>query len=167
MRDPKVDVYVCLVNFVSDSGAVSVHVEQTGPVSAHRDRTGADRVQEDLMPSEYSNYADVASEEDAKVLADHGSNDLAIDLTPGSVPPHQPLYNLSRTELELLRKYLEEYMARGWIRRSKSSAGAPILFAKKKDGSMRLCVDYRGLNKVTIKNRYPLPLIMESLDCLS
>jgi hypothetical protein len=167
MRDPKVDVYVCLVNFVGTSGAVEVRVDQTGPVSAHRDRTGADRVQEDLMPSEYSAYAEVASEEDAKALAEHGPNDLTIDLTPGGVPPYHPLYNLSRTELELLREYLEEYVARGWIRRSKSSAGAPILFAKKKDGSMRLCVDYRGLNKVTIKNRHPLPLIMESLDRLS
>jgi hypothetical protein len=167
MRDPKVDVYVCLVNFVGTSGAVEVRVDQTGPVSAHRDRTGADRVQEDLMPSEYSAYAEGASEEDAKALAEHGPNDLTIDLTPGGVPPYHPLYNLSRTELELLREYLEEYVARGWIRRSKSSAGAPILFAKKKDGSMRLCVDYRGLNKVTIKNRHPLPLIMESLDRLS
>jgi hypothetical protein len=119
------------------------------------------------MPLEYSAYAEVASEEDSRVLAEHGPNDLAINLTPRSVPPHQPLYNLSQTELELLRKYLEEYVARGWIRRSKSLAGAPILFAKKKDGSMRLCVDYRGLNKVTIKNRHPLPLIMESLDRLS
>ena len=88
MRDPKVDVYVCLVNFVSDSGAVSVYIEQTGLVSAYRDRPGADRVQEDLMLLEYSNYADVALEEDAKVLADYSLNNLAINLTPRSVLPH-------------------------------------------------------------------------------
>jgi hypothetical protein len=58
-------------------------------------------------------------------------------------------------------------MARGWIRRLKSLAGALILFVKKKDGSMRLCVDYRGLNKITVKNRHPLPLISESLERLA
>jgi hypothetical protein len=65
------------------------------------------------MPSEYSKYADVASEEDAKALAEHSYNNLTINLTPRGVLPYQPLYNLSRTELELLREYLEEYVARG------------------------------------------------------
>jgi hypothetical protein len=69
--------------------------------------------------------------------------------------------------LEVLRKYLAEYMARGWIRRSRSPAGALILFVKKKDGSIRLCVDYCGLNRITIKNCYPLPLISESLERLA
>jgi hypothetical protein len=69
--------------------------------------------------------------------------------------------------LEVLRKYLAEYIARGWIRRSRFLAGAPILFVKKKDGSIRLCVDYRGLNRITIKNCYPLPLISESLERLA
>ena len=58
-------------------------------------------------------------------------------------------------------------MEKGWIRPSKSPAGAPILFVPKKDGSMRMCIDYRGLNKITIKNRFPLPLISELLDRLS
>jgi hypothetical protein len=58
-------------------------------------------------------------------------------------------------------------MARGWIRRSKSSARALILFVKKKNSSIRLCVDYRGLNKITIKNWHPLPLISESLKRLA
>jgi hypothetical protein len=147
MRDPTTDVYACLVSFVGESALEQAKV-------AH-------------LPPQYADYADVASEEDAKGLAEHSSNDLAIQLTPGAQPPHQPLYNLSGTELEVLRAYLSEYMARGWIRRSKSSAGAPILFVKKKDGSMRLCVDYRGLNKITVKNRHPLPLISESLERLA
>jgi len=58
-------------------------------------------------------------------------------------------------------------MARGWIQRSKSPAGAPILFVKKKDGSLRLCVDYRGLNRITVKNCHPLPFITESLEQLA
>jgi hypothetical protein len=147
MRDPLTDVYACLVGSVGQNDLELARMDQ--------------------LPPQYVEYADVCSEEESAVIADHGPQDLAINLEPGSTPPHKPLYNLSRTELELLRKYLEDYMARGWIRRSKSPAGAPILFVKKKDGTMRLCVDYRGLNKITIKNRHPLPLIMESLDRLA
>jgi hypothetical protein len=147
MRDPRVDVYACIVNFVGADPAMEAKVAQ--------------------LPPQYAEYADVGSEEDARIAPEHSSNDLAINLVPDSQPPHLPLYNLSAMELEILRKYLSEYMARGWIRRSKSSAGAPILFVKKKDGSLRLCVDYRGLNKITIKNRHPLPLITESLERLA
>jgi hypothetical protein len=101
------------------------------------------------------------------LLLKHGPHDLAIDIADGARPPFKPLYNLLASELEVLRKYIAEYLARGWIRRSKSLAGAPILFAKKKDGSLRLCVDYWGLNSITIKNRCPLPLIAESLERLA
>jgi hypothetical protein len=73
---------------------------------------------------------------------------------------------MSESELVILREYLRKYLQRGWIRTSRSPAGAPILFVKKPDGSLRLCVDYRGLNEITIKNRHPLPLIEESLDRL-
>ena len=78
-----------------------------------------------------------------------------------------PLYNLSETELKTLWDYLETNLASGFIRRSTSPAGAPILFVKKKDGSLRLCIDYRGLNAITIQDRYPLPLIPEILDRLA
>lgn len=89
----------------------------------------------------------------------------AIDTTTN--PPFGPIYNLSATELSTLRDYLEDALQKGWITHSKSPAGAPILFVPKKDGGLRLCVDYRGLNKVTIKNRHPLPLISEILDRLA
>jgi len=69
-------------------------------------------------------------------------------------------------ELQSLRDYLTENLAKGFIRHSKSPTSAPILFVKKKDGSFRLCVDYRGLNKISKKNRYPLPLISGLLDWL-
>ncbi len=69
-------------------------------------------------------------------------------------------------ELETLKAYIENNLASGFIKASKSLAGAPILFDKKPDGSLRLCVDYRGLNNLTIKNRYPLLLVKESLDRL-
>src|SRR5438045_107647 len=71
---------------------------------------------------------------------------------------------MSSAELRALHEYLKEALAKGWIHESKSPAGAPILFAPSKSGELPLCVDYRGLNAITIKNRYPLPLISELLD---
>jgi hypothetical protein len=76
------------------------------------------------------------------------------------------LYTLSQKELEALREYIDENLKKGFIRRSESPAGAPVLFVPKKDGVLRLCVDYRALNSITIKNRCPLPLISETLDRL-
>ncbi len=77
-----------------------------------------------------------------------------------------PIYNLSQTELAALRKYIDENLGKGFIRHSKSPAGAPILFVKKKGESLRMYVDYQGLNKVTKKNRYLLPLISGLLQQL-
>jgi len=76
------------------------------------------------------------------------------------------LRNLSVRELEILRGYLEDAIRDGWIQPSSSPATAPILFAPKKEGTLGLCVDYRALNKVTVKNCYPIPLISKILDRL-
>ncbi len=107
---------------------------------------------------------DVYTANNAKKLAPHQGIDLAIDLLLGKEPLYGPIYPLSQTELAALREFLEENLAKGFIRESKSPAGAPILFAPKKDGGLRLCVDYRGLNAITVKNRYPLPLITKIMD---
>jgi hypothetical protein len=120
---------------------------------------------DDPIPEAYQLYADVFSEEKAEGLPELGRRTHAID-TAGQEPPYGPVYNLSESELATLREYLQTSEAKGWIQRSVSPAGAPILFVQKKDGSLRLCVDYRGLNKITIKNRHPLPLITETLDRL-
>ena len=119
-----------------------------------------------VVPSELRGYDDVFSNEAARVLPEQKQGDHAIELDDRE-PPYGPLYNLSRVELEELRRYLDDALAKGWIRHSTSPAGAPILFVPKKDGGLRLCVDYRGLNAVTVKNRHPLPLISETLDRLS
>jgi hypothetical protein len=74
---------------------------------------------------------------------------------------------LSNSKLKILREYLKTALANGWIRRSTSEASTPILFVLKKDGSLRLYVDYRSLNAITVKNRHPLPLISEMLNRLS
>ena len=85
--------------------------------------------------------------------------EFAIDLVPGTSPIAKRPYRMADSELAELKKQLEELQQIGFIRPSSSPWGAPVLFVKKKDGSMRLCVDYRALNEVTIKNKYPLPRI--------
>ncbi|EDN06339.1 hypothetical protein HCAG_02942 [Histoplasma mississippiense (nom. inval.)] len=114
------------------------------------------------IPDDYKDYLDVFREDIPD--AEHAPHDHAIDLKPGKEPPYRPIYNLSPQELSVLREYIEKALEKNWIRPSKSPAGAPVLFAPKKDGTLRLCVDYRGLNEITVKNRYPLPLISEILD---
>ena len=119
------------------------------------------------VPAEYSDFADVFSPDLATELPEHTEiKDHVIDLEEGKQPPYGPIYSLGPVELETLKTYIETNLANGFIRPSKSPAGAPILFDKKPDGSLRLCVNYRGLNNITIKNRYPLLLVGESLDCL-
>ena len=119
------------------------------------------------IPDEYSDFTDVFSEEKALVLPERTElNEHAINLEDGKQPPYGPIYSLGPVELETLKTYIETHLKTGFIRPSKSPAGAPILFDKKPDGSLRLCVDYQGLNNLTIKNRYPLPLIGELFDRL-
>jgi hypothetical protein len=92
--------------------------------------------------------------------------DHNIDILPGSKPPNRPIYTLSQDELAELKRQLTDLLDRGLVRPSISPFGAPVLFARKKDGSLRLCIDYRGLNNITIKNSYPLPRVDEMLDRL-
>ncbi|GJR28493.1 putative reverse transcriptase domain-containing protein [Tanacetum coccineum] len=89
-----------------------------------------------------------------------------IDLVPGAAPVARAPYRLAPTEIQELSTLLQELSDRGFIRPSSSPWGAPILFVKKKDGSFRMCIDYRELNKLTVKNRYPLPRIDDLFDQL-
>ncbi|GJV88716.1 hypothetical protein Tco_1532654, partial [Tanacetum coccineum] len=92
--------------------------------------------------------------------------EFQIELIPRSVPVIKSLYHLAPSELEELSGQLKELQDKGFIRPSSSPWGAPVLFVKKKDGSFRMCIDYRELNKLTIKNRYPLPRIDDLFDQL-
>lgn len=92
--------------------------------------------------------------------------DFSIELQPGTTPISMAPYRMAPAELRELKTQLQELLESGFIRPSTSSWGAPVLFAKKKDGSLRLCIDYRQLNRVTIKNRYPLPRIDDLFDQL-
>ena len=118
------------------------------------------------LPDYLHDFADVFDNDNASLLPSNGKMDHAIETVDDKDPPYGPLYNLSTPELAVLRDYIDESLQKGWIRRSTSPCGAPILFVPKKDGGLRLCVDYRGLNKITIKNRTALPLISETLDRL-
>lgn len=81
--------------------------------------------------------------------------------------PHQRIYRMSQPELAEVRKQLDDMLSKGWIRPSASPYGHPILFVRKKDGSLRMCVDYRLLNRNTRVDRYPIPRIDTILDSLS
>lgn len=101
-----------------------------------------------------------------KELPPPRSNPFTINLEPGAKPIEKAPYRMALVELAELKKQLEDLMEKGFIRPSSSPWGAPVLFVKKKEGSMRLCIDYRGINNITIKDKYPLPRIDELLDQL-
>ncbi|GKE76786.1 hypothetical protein Tco_1542906, partial [Tanacetum coccineum] len=89
-----------------------------------------------------------------------------IDLVPGAAPVAGALYRLATSEMKELSDKPQELSDKGFIRPSSSPWGAPVLFVKKKDRSFRMCIDYRELNKLTVKNRYPLPRIDDLFDQL-
>ena len=112
----------------------------------------------------YNHYVDVFSKDRAETVAPDWPIDHAIDLEPDFNLAYGRFYNLSEIKLKTLEASLATNLANGFRQRSSSSAAAPIFFAKKKDSGLRLCVNYRALNKATAKNRYPLPLISEMID---
>ena len=116
------------------------------------------------VPEAYWDFSDVFSKAKADTLAPHRPYDLKIALEDGAIPPQPPIYSLSNSKLGTLWEFIDEHLNIGFIWPSRSSHGTPILFVKKKDGSLWLCVDFQSLNKVTKKDHYPLPLIMDLLD---
>jgi transposase InsO family protein len=119
------------------------------------------------MPPELEEFRDLGDIDKAGLLPEHHYLEHAIDLEEGEMPPFGPIYPLNEKEQQALQEYIANAVARGWIRYSSSPAGAPILFVPKPGGKLRLCVDYRGLNRLTRKDRTPLPLISEILDRLT
>jgi hypothetical protein len=112
----------------------------------------------------YKDCEDVFSKDRAETLAPHRPIDDAIHLQPDVNLPHARIYILSEVEMKTLKAYIETTLANGFIQQLLSAVAAAILCAKKQDGGLELCVDYRALNKANMKNRYPLPLISEMLD---
>ena len=116
------------------------------------------------VPSKYHEFANVFSKTKAEVLPSHCPYNLKINLEEGAQPLVGPIYSLSAFEQEALKEFIEENLNTGFIWPTSSPHGAPVLFIKKKDGSLYLCVDFRGLNCISKKDRYPLPLISDLLD---
>jgi len=104
------------------------------------------------IPTKYHEFLEVFSKEKAETLPPHRPIDHAIDLESDYKPPKGWITNLSEFELKMVKAYIERTLANGFIQQSSSSGAAPILFGKKKDGGLQLCVDYRALNLGTVKN---------------
>ena len=115
-------------------------------------------------PPELHDLSDVFSPQKADKLPPHRSYDHEIRLLPEAKLPYGPLYSMSREELQVLREWLDENLRKGFIRPSSSHVASPVLFVKKPGGGLRLCTDFRALNNVSEKDRYPLPLIKETLN---
>ncbi|XP_040948667.1 uncharacterized protein [Gossypium hirsutum] len=111
-------------------------------------------------------FQDVMPTELPKTLPPKREVDHKIELLPNTEPPARAPYRMSPPELEELRKQIRELLDAGFIKPSKAPFGAPVLFERKHDGSLRLFIDYRALNKITVKNRYPIPLIADLFDQL-
>ncbi|KAL0181815.1 hypothetical protein M9458_024221, partial [Cirrhinus mrigala] len=118
------------------------------------------------VPTVYQDLLEAFSRTKATQLPPHQPGDCTIDLVPGATHPRGRIFPLSQVESEAMNTYIQEELAKGFITPSTSPASAGFFFVKKKDGGLRPCIDYRGLNEVTIKYRYPLPLIPSALEQL-
>ena len=130
-------------------------------------QSGTDESQEQDIQKLLHEFQDVFPEKLPEGLPPKRAHDFHIDLKEGSTPQKKGLYRMSPAELSELKNQLSELIDQGFIRPSTSPWGAPVLFVSKKDGALRLCVDYRALNRLTVKNSYPLPRIDDILDQLS
>jgi len=116
------------------------------------------------VPSKYHEFADVFSKTKAETLPSHYSYDLKINLEEGAQPLVGFIYSLSASEQEALKEFIEENLNTSFIQPTSSPYGALVLFVKKKDSSLCLCVNFRGLNRISKKDCYPLSLISNLLD---
>ncbi len=118
------------------------------------------------VPSSYSHFSDVFCPRRAAQLPPHRPWDCAIDLFPGEPVPHRKIYPLSLPEQKAMEEYIEEALKQGHIVPSTSPAASSFFFVAKKDGGLRPCIDYWKLNEITVKFRYPLPLVPTALEQL-
>jgi hypothetical protein len=119
------------------------------------------------VPLDYHNLLHVFSQAEANKLLIWRPYNYQIKLEPSKQPGYRPLYGMSLNKLKVLKKYLDENLSKGFIRASSSPVALPVIFVKKPGGGLRFCVNYQGLNALTIKNQYPIPLLQETLSQLS
>ena len=143
------EVYLVLINNLDHSTYARKQLSQS---------------QEKDIESLLHKYSDVFPENLPETLPPLRNINHPIDLVPGSKPCSKVPYRMSKVEQEEIKKQVEELVNSGYIVPSSSPFGAPVLLVDKKDGTKRMCIDYRALNKITIKNRYPIPRIDDLLD---
>ncbi|KAL0199954.1 hypothetical protein M9458_003141, partial [Cirrhinus mrigala] len=146
----------CQGRCLRETTRIHRQVQQYTPEDSHTDP----------LPPPYRDLREAFSKEKATQLPPHRPYDCAIELLPGTMPTRGRVFPLSQPETESMKQYIEEEPAKGFIRPSTSPASAGFFFVKKKDGSLRPCIDYRSLNEITVKYRYPLPLVPSALEQL-
>uniref|UniRef100_A0A803TEK8 Gypsy retrotransposon integrase-like protein 1 n=1 Tax=Anolis carolinensis TaxID=28377 RepID=A0A803TEK8_ANOCA len=125
-----------------------------------------EEIDQELLPPEYKDFVDVFNQKEASKLPPKRNIEVEIEITPGANLPKPKVYPMSVQEKEELRKYIDKNLARGFIKPSSSPLGAPVLFRRKKDNSLRLCIDYRNLNAIIKDNKYPMPLVKDLITVL-
>ena len=150
------------------SQEVQINNVNSSNSSLHDDtHTTLKDTQEEEVKSYLKQYQDCFSDELPNELPPvRGEDDHMIDLIPGTAPPNRPPYRVSRAQQEEIMSQVHELLEKGLIRPSSSPFCSPILLVQKKDGTYRMCVDYRALNKSTIKNQFPVPRIKDIFDKL-
>ena len=118
----------------------------------------------DNVPLHYQKFEKVFGKEMQSELPEHGPQDIAINLLPDAQLPAAKLYPMSQDEHQLLREYIDEMLAHGKIQPGSGALGCPVSFVKEKTGKMQLVVDYRGLNAITNKDSYPIPLMTTLME---
>jgi hypothetical protein len=153
---------------VIEPNTSSTFTMSTTPTTHHEDDALATEFDglRPQIPRDYHDYLDVFSKRKGTTLPLRQLHDHHINLMDNMTPPFGLIYSLSKVEQLTLREFLDDNLKNQFIHPSQSSTGTPILFIKKKNGSLRLAVNYHGLNKITKKDRYPLPLIPDLLDHL-
>jgi len=126
--------------------------------------TISEKIDLSSIPEEYYEYTDVFSKTKAETLAPHCSYNLQIDLEKDSHLPVGTIYFVSQFKQKTLKEFIDENLNNGFICLTSSPHGALVLFLKKKDSSLQLCIDFPRLNRITKKDRYPLSLISNLLD---
>jgi hypothetical protein len=121
-------------------------------------------IKEVILPLKYSDYTDVFAEDQRLLFLKNTRVNHVIEVEENRKVPFNLIYKLFINKLRVLREYFKNNLRKGWIRKSISPAGVPIFFIFKKDRSLYLYIDYKELNEITIKNKYPLFLIDETLD---
>ena len=158
--DPEHKVFVVHIAAFSVNSDDKIHLSKKAQIAYLKADEAPTKV-----PSKYTDFVDIFLSKLAAKLPKHTEiNDHTIELVNDWQSLYNPIYSLSSVELKILKAYIKNNLANGFIRPSKSSTGALILFDKKLDSILRLCIDYRGFNNLIIKNLYPLLLVKKSID---